>query len=171
MFRSASLFIGTSFTVAVFTIFATSNVNSIVGIPHKIYLMQRILFPHKKPISLLNVPICTQGVQRTWWSEAGSIIVTGPNYRIARTSEATSYYLQVLKAAVIVLQKPVMKCRNLLTTLYYRYDDNSEFAQYSSIVYLEYYTAGSCNSRHHVGLDRYFGCIRCYRFSASTDVK
>ena len=47
MFRSASLFIGTSFTVAVFTIFATSNVYSIVGIPHKIYSMQRILI-HKK---------------------------------------------------------------------------------------------------------------------------
>ena len=43
MFRSASLFISTSFTVAVFTIFATSNVDSIVGIPHKIYSMQRIL--------------------------------------------------------------------------------------------------------------------------------
>ena len=43
MFRSTSLFIGTSFTVAVFTIFATSNVDSIVGIPHKIYSMQRIL--------------------------------------------------------------------------------------------------------------------------------
>ena len=43
MFRSASLFIGTSSTVAVFTIFATSNVNSTVGIPHKIYSMQRIL--------------------------------------------------------------------------------------------------------------------------------
>ena len=42
MFRSASLFIGTSFTLAVFTIFATSNVDSIVGIPHKIYSMQRI---------------------------------------------------------------------------------------------------------------------------------
>ena len=34
--------------------------------------------PHKKPISLLNVPICTQGMQRTWWPEAGTIIVTGP---------------------------------------------------------------------------------------------
>ena len=43
MFRSASLFIGTSFTIAVFTIFATSNIDSIVGIPHKIYSMQRIL--------------------------------------------------------------------------------------------------------------------------------
>ena len=43
MFRSASLFIVISFTVAVFTIFATSNVDSIVGIPHKIYSMQRIL--------------------------------------------------------------------------------------------------------------------------------
>ena len=35
--------------------------------------------PHKKPISLLNVPICTQGMQRTWWPEAGTIIVTGPS--------------------------------------------------------------------------------------------
>ena len=34
--------------------------------------------PHKKPISLLNVPICTQGIQRTWWPVAGTIIVTGP---------------------------------------------------------------------------------------------
>ena len=51
MFRSASLFIGTSFTVAVFTIFATSNVDLIVGIPHKIYSMQRILI-HIKSWSL-----------------------------------------------------------------------------------------------------------------------
>ena len=36
--------------------------------------------PHNKPISLLNVPICTQGMQRTWWPEAGTIIVTGPYY-------------------------------------------------------------------------------------------
>ena len=43
MLRSASLFIGPSDTVAVFTIFATSNVDSMVGIPHKIYSMQRIL--------------------------------------------------------------------------------------------------------------------------------
>ena len=39
--------------------------------------------PHKKPISLLNVPICTQGMQRTWWPEAGIIIVTGPYWRFA----------------------------------------------------------------------------------------
>ena len=51
MFRSASLFIGTSFTVAIFTIFATSNVDSIVAIPHKIYSMQRILI-HIKSRSL-----------------------------------------------------------------------------------------------------------------------
>ena len=51
MFRSASFFIGTYFTVAVFTIFATSNVDSIVGIPHKIYSMQRILI-HIKSRSL-----------------------------------------------------------------------------------------------------------------------
>ena len=37
--------------------------------------------PYKKPISLLNVPVCTQGMQRTWWPEAGTIIVTGPHYR------------------------------------------------------------------------------------------
>ena len=29
---------------------------------------------------MLNVPICTQGMQRTWWPEAGTIIVTGPYY-------------------------------------------------------------------------------------------
>ena len=34
--------------------------------------------PHKKQISLLNVPNCTQSMQRTWWPEAGTIIVTGP---------------------------------------------------------------------------------------------
>ena len=34
--------------------------------------------PHKKLISLLNVPICTQGMRQTWWPEAGTIIVTGP---------------------------------------------------------------------------------------------
>ena len=27
---------------------------------------------------MLNVPICTQGMQRAWWPEAGIIIVTGP---------------------------------------------------------------------------------------------
>ena len=32
--------------------------------------------------SLLNVPICTQGMQRTWWPEAGTIIVTGSYYDI-----------------------------------------------------------------------------------------
>ena len=51
MFRSASFFIGTSFTVEVFTVFATSNEDSIVGIPHKIYSMQRILI-HIKSRSL-----------------------------------------------------------------------------------------------------------------------
>ena len=34
--------------------------------------------PHKKPIFLLNVPICTQGMQLTWWPEAGTNFVTGP---------------------------------------------------------------------------------------------
>ena len=78
MFRSASLFIGTSFTVAVFTTFATSNVDSIVGIPPgyspQIIFNAKNFNPHKKLISLLNVPICTQGMQRTWRPEAGTII-------------------------------------------------------------------------------------------------
>ena len=75
MFRSTSLFIGTSFTI-----FATSNVDLIVGIPHKYIFNAKNFNPHKKPISLLNVPICTQGMQRTWWPETGTIIVTGPYY-------------------------------------------------------------------------------------------
>ena len=77
MLRSASLFIGTSFTVAVFTKFATSNVDSILGIPHKIYSMQRILI-HIKSRSLcwMCPSICTQGMQRTWWPEASTVIVT-----------------------------------------------------------------------------------------------
>ena len=78
MFRSASLFIGTSFTVAVFTIFATSNVDSIVSISPQNTFNAKNFNPHKKPISLLNVPICTQGMQQTWWPEAGTIIVTWP---------------------------------------------------------------------------------------------
>ena len=81
MFGSTSLFIGTSFTVAGFTIFATSNVDSIVGIPHKIYSMQRISIHIKSQSLCLNVPICTQGMQRTWGPEAGTIIVTGPYYK------------------------------------------------------------------------------------------
>ena len=28
------------------------------------------------------MPICTQGMQRTWWPEAGTIIVTGPYWNI-----------------------------------------------------------------------------------------
>ena len=40
--------------------------------------------PHKKPISLLNVPICTQGMQPTWWPQDGTIIVTGPNWETSR---------------------------------------------------------------------------------------
>ena len=104
MFRSTSLFIGTSFTVAVFTIFATSNVDSIVGVPHKIYSMQRILIHIKKNRPLLNVPICTQGMERTWWPEAGTIIVTGPYWPdvtvlyvvYKRDQKFTPAYFQVL---------------------------------------------------------------------------
>ena len=97
MFRSASLFIGTSFTVAVFTIFAASNVDLIVCIPHKIYSMQRILIHIKKPISLLNVPTCTQGMQRTWWPEAGTIIVTGPYWEMILLIHSQTSMVQPLK--------------------------------------------------------------------------
>ena len=34
--------------------------------------------PLKMPMSLLDVPICTQGMQQTWWPEAGTIIVIEP---------------------------------------------------------------------------------------------
>ena len=78
MFRSALLFFGTSFTVTVFTIFATSNVDSIVGYSPQNIFNAKNFDPHKKLISLLNVPICTQGMQRTWWPEARTTIVTGP---------------------------------------------------------------------------------------------
>ena len=49
MFKTASLFIGASFTVAVFTIFAISNVESIVGIPHKMSSIQKNLIHIKSP--------------------------------------------------------------------------------------------------------------------------
>ena len=51
--------------------------------------------PHKKPISLLDVPVCTQGMQRTWWTEAGTIIVTGP------------YWVRVLLIVISTLSRVV----------------------------------------------------------------
>ena len=73
MFRSASLFIGTSFTVA-----TVCNIKCRLDCrysPQNIFNAKNFN-PHKKPISLLNVPICTHGMQKTWWPEAGTIIVT-----------------------------------------------------------------------------------------------
>ena len=80
MFRSASFFY--------WHIFHSSGFHHICNIKCRLncrYSPQNIFNaknfnPHKKPISLLNVPICTQGMQRTWWPEAGTIIVTGPYY-------------------------------------------------------------------------------------------
>ena len=95
MFRSASLFIGTSFTVAVFTIFTTSNADLIVGIPSQNIFNANNFNPHKKPISLLNVPICTQSMQRTWWPEVGTIIVTGPYSKCRNTK--LSYWIFALQ--------------------------------------------------------------------------
>ena len=49
-------------------------------------------------ISLLNVPICIQGMQPTCWPEAGTIIVTGPYYPYpevkGRSSEQWSYNIR-----------------------------------------------------------------------------
>ena len=84
MFRSTPLFIGTYFIVAVFTIFATSNVDDCRYSPQNIFNAKNFN-PHKKPISLLNVPICTHGMQWTWWPEASTIIVTGPCYETTNT--------------------------------------------------------------------------------------
>ena len=35
------------------------------------------------------MPICTQGMQRTWWPEAGTIIVTGPYWPNSQIPERT----------------------------------------------------------------------------------
>ena len=40
---------------------------------------------------MLNVPICTQGMQRTWWPEAGTIIVTGPYCPIGIIRDLIAY--------------------------------------------------------------------------------
>ena len=92
MFRSASLFIGTSFTVAVFTIFATPNVDSIVGILHKIYSMQRILI-HIKSQSLCQMcpsapMVCSEpGGQKPVLSLSLDLINSrGPFYQYGLTS-------------------------------------------------------------------------------------
>ena len=119
MFRSAPLFIGTSFTVTVFTIFATSNVDSIVGIPHKYIFNAKNLNQHKKPISLL--PICIQRMQRAWWLEAGTIIVTGPYCCHFQKSGQIQQYIYIYMyiysffilsptATSFVMRSPVYPC-------------------------------------------------------------
>ena len=65
--------------------------------------------PHKKPISLLNVPICTQGMQRTWWPEAGTIIVTGPYCKIYWNPIYLTYGIQTMKRnhVIVILNKNI----------------------------------------------------------------
>ena len=74
--------------------------------------------PHKKPTSLLNVPICTQGMQRTWWPEAGTIIVTGHycNLHKYTVSKLTCYLKQTVCKVINVkikgtklIKQPFMK--------------------------------------------------------------
>ena len=74
MFRSASFFICTSFKVAVFTIFANIKCRLHCRYSPQNIFNANFFNPHKKPIFLLNVPICTQGMQRTWWPEAGTTL-------------------------------------------------------------------------------------------------
>ena len=66
-------------------IFNSSSFHHICNIKCRLdcrYSLQNIfnVNPHRKPISLLTVPICTHDMLRTWWPEAGTIIVTGPYY-------------------------------------------------------------------------------------------
>ena len=56
--------------------FATSKIDLIVSILHKIYWMQRILI-HIKKMTLLKMATCSQSMQRTWWPVASTTIVTG----------------------------------------------------------------------------------------------
>ena len=51
--------------------------------------------PHKKSISLLNVPICTQGMQRTCWPEAGTIIDTGPYSQLVKVHVALTWKIML----------------------------------------------------------------------------
>ena len=52
----------------IFSIFATSNIDLVVSILHKIYSL---------PIPLSNMATCTQSMQRTWWPVESTTIVTG----------------------------------------------------------------------------------------------
>ena len=104
MFRSASLFIGTSFTVAVFTIFATSDVDSIVGIPHKIYSMQNILIHIKTNLFVkcahLHPGYAENLVARSWYYHCHWTVLAKlfPVYRRKQTEQA--YYLWVLEIRI-----------------------------------------------------------------------
>ena len=54
--------------------------------------------PHKNLIFLLNVPICTQGMQRTWWAEASTIIVTEPYWHLEmKVSTFSLWYYEYRK--------------------------------------------------------------------------
>ena len=58
--------------------------------------------PHKKPIFMLNVPICTQCMQRTWWPEAGTIIVTGPYWYCVTMASLDEHYVHKITVEVVM---------------------------------------------------------------------
>ena len=106
MFRSASLFI-------YWHIFHSSGFHHICNIKCRLdcrYSPQNIFNaknfnPHKKPISLLNVPICTQGMQRTWWAEVLSLsldLIHRYSFVYLQTGEY-GQYLSVKEAHIWVL--------------------------------------------------------------------
>ena len=104
-----------------YNLFVTANIDLIVSILHKIYFQRKDFKPHKRSILLLNMAICPQSTQRTWWPVVSTTIVTAshwlPRYpwwadsRLAPSqwetsiqSNAVSYWLSAyLKSALFKL--------------------------------------------------------------------
>ena len=61
-------------------VFATSNIDLVVSVLHKIYSMQRILI-HIKANPFVKYG--TQSMQWTWWPVASTTIVTGSYYVVS----------------------------------------------------------------------------------------
>ena len=91
------------------------------------------LNPHKKPISLSDVPICTRGMQRTRWPEASTIIVTGPYWFNTATLKWMSFlqdlHSNCLPFAELILSficvtgalVKICMCRNTRIYIYLRF--------------------------------------------------
>ena len=73
--------------------------------------------PHKKSTSLLNVPICAQGMQRTWWPEGGTIIVTGQYWTLRNKLQWNSNQNTAIFIQENVLEKVICKMVAILSRL------------------------------------------------------